>query len=163
MRNYFKEMTKATKWILFVLLGFLVLGKIASASISQNGSDVKFTKQYVKQYSDRDGYTDYSLISVGKKRNEGKTLYVTVTHMYDKNGNNKDNDWTYTRWRVDKAYNGRKIEMAHNVKLKRTVYTGISLNSKVMNNEFLYVSARGNSSKYTAQISGYIHNFNLYS
>lgn len=90
-------------------------------------------------------------------------MYVTVTHMYDKNGNSKDNDWTYTRWRVDKAYNGRKIEMAHNVKLKRGVYTAITFNSKVMNNENLYVSARGNSSKYTAQISGYIHNFNLYS
>lgn len=161
MKTIFTETTKAAKIIVVVLIATIALGTVVEASVGQNGSDVKYTKHYIVKYSDKDTFYDYSYVTLGRKKNAGKVLHVTVTHMYDENGNTKDADWTYTRWRVDKAVNGKMVTMASNIKIKRTKYSDITMSSRVETDKTLRVSARGNSSKYNARISGYIHNFKI--
>ena len=159
MRKIFSGTTKATKIMVIALLSIVMFGTVANASVSQNGTDVKFTKFDIKAYNSNTAFTYFTKLTFGRKRMGGEELYVTVTNMYDENGKNMDNEWTYTRWRVDHMKDGDTVVLANDVKLKRGVYSKISLDKKATTGDTLRISARGNSSKYKAKISGYIHDF----
>jgi len=146
--------------IMMILLCVLSLSyNIAVASVQKNGTDIKMTKHPIMAYNDGTDAADFTYVYAGRKRNAGKVLHITVTHMYDSHGNNKDDDWTYTRWLIEKFVNGSLVHLATDVKIKRGVYTDVTLSEKVTEADKLRVSARGNSKTYAAQISGYIHQF----
>ena len=127
-----------------------VMGTVVSAAGKpyQNGTDVKFTKFYIKKSGN-----GYRKIVTGNKKNPGKTLYVEVQHMYDSDGDKAD--YTYSIWKVENiSGKTQKIQ-----KVTKGYYTPITLEERMRKTDSVNVCVEGNSKNVSAKISGYIYNF----
>lgn len=150
MKKHFEKTTKATKIILAGLIMTIAMGTVASAADApyQNGTDVKFTKFYIKKNGN-----GYRRIVTGNKKNAGKTLYVEVQHMYDSDGDAAD--YTYSIWKVKNVTGDTQKEQT----VTKGMYTPITLSEKMRTTDNVKVSVEGNSPNVSARISGYIYNF----
>lgn len=143
-----KKTRKFGTMLVMALMLTFVLSNVVYAAVIQNGTDVKFTKHFIDS-------NKYTTVATGSKVNAGKTLHVTVTHIYDDEGTEKD-FWSKTRWKV---YDDAGGVFSDEHILEKGQYTGITLEEKVTSSDEIKVKAKGNTSSLDAKISGYIHYF----
>lgn len=137
--------------IMSALVMTLTFGNCVYAGVSQSGSDVKFTKHFIDSLV-------YKEVASGTKINAGKVLNMQVTYMYDDNGNLSDT-FEKSKWKVYRVNGSATTSFSDEIVVKKGVYTGLTMDSKVTANDKLVVKAKGNNSNYDAKISGYLYNF----
>lgn len=130
------------------LLACVIVGSNAYASVSQSGSDVKFSKHFIDD-------TTFTTVTTGKKSVENAQLRVKVTTIYDEDKNVKEN-WEKTIWKVYKS----GARFSADTVVRKDVITKIELDQKVKTSTSLTVKSHGNTEGLDALITGYVYNFN---